>query len=141
MAHSTAVKDDIEEQRQAFERFCKDRYGGFDEDGRLGCLKSKTVTRTKGAMIVRALNGDPLVESYSPKFSHWARKRGFKLISHTVLGLKDDGYAIYRSLCILRIPRLDCAIYRRDGFLESAEHIIRESVDSLCRDATDTHIV
>ncbi len=38
-------------------------------------------------------------------------------------GDSTDGPTIYRSLRILRIPRLDCTIYRRDGFLESVEHI------------------
>ncbi len=45
-----------------------------------------------------------------------------------------DGPTIYRSLRILRIPRLDCTIYRRDGFLESAEHILAlELKQSRCK--------
>ncbi len=46
----------------------------------------------------------------------------------TGIARPTDGLTIYRSLRILRIPRLDCTISRRDVFLESAEHNVYKAV-------------
>ena len=61
-----------------------ERYGGFDSDGD-GLPKSKTVTANKGRMIVWVLKKDPAAESYCPKFRHWVKQRGFRLLTHSAL--------------------------------------------------------
>ncbi len=93
----------IGEQRAIFERFCKERYGGFG-DGALGCLKSKTVTKAKGEKIVRVLKGEPEADQYSPKFKHWVKQRSYKLVSHAALGLTDVlCLPAKKKVCVLNI--------------------------------------
>ena len=53
------------------------------------CLKSKTITKTKGMKIVNVLKGEMEASNYCPKFTHWVKQRGFKLVSHPSLGLND----------------------------------------------------
>ena len=77
----------VEDQRLEFTAFCHERYGS--EDGEGVCPKSKTVTASKGKKIVAVLKGAPESETYCPKFRHWVRRRGFKLVSHSALGLCD----------------------------------------------------
>ena len=84
------------DQRQAFEAFCKERYGGFDEeeDEQLGetilpmCKKSKTITKRKGERILNVLKNSSDC-TYPPKFQYWVKHRGFKIISHPLLGIHD----------------------------------------------------
>ena len=70
--------------RQEFTAFCRERYGTDEEEG--GCQKSKTVTAGKGEKIVAVLKGS---EAYSSNFRYWVRRRGFKLMSYSALGLND----------------------------------------------------
>ena len=76
-------------EREVFTAFCKSRYGVTDGSGPGGCTRSKTITTGKGEMIVNVLKGDPASLHYSSKFRHWVKQRGFKLISHQALGLRD----------------------------------------------------
>ena len=66
----------LSEQREIFETFCREQYGGFG-DGVLGFLKSKTVTKAKGEMIVKVLKEEPEAVHYSPKFKHWVKQRAY----------------------------------------------------------------
>ena len=79
----------MKSQREAFEAYCKERYGGFSDESGGVCPKSKTVTASKGKMIVRVLKNDPGAANYCPKFKHWVKQRGFQLITHNALGLTD----------------------------------------------------
>lgn len=76
-----------EEQRELFEKFCKDHYGGFGSSSST-CAKSKTVTKAKGESIIKVLKGvhEP---SFSPQFKHWVKQRGFNLMNHQPLGFKN----------------------------------------------------
>ena len=72
-------------QREEFESFCKERYGG---DSQLGTApKSKTITKEKGERIIQALKQED--SDICPKFKHWVRSRKFQLLSYPPLGLKD----------------------------------------------------
>ena len=44
----------MKEQRDVFEKFCQESYGGFGNSSH-GCPKSKTVTKSKGENIVKVL--------------------------------------------------------------------------------------
>ena len=57
-----------------------------DGSGPGGCTRSKTITTGKGEMIA---NVYPASLHYSSKLRHWVKQRGFKLISHLALGLRD----------------------------------------------------
>ena len=77
-------------QREAFEAYCKECYGGFSDDDSSGaCPKSKTITASKARKIVRVLKKDPAAVNYCPKFRHWVKRHGSRLITHTALGLMD----------------------------------------------------
>ena len=78
----------MEEQREIFEKFCVEHYGGF-RNSSSSCPKSKTVTRAKGESIVKVLKGNHGPSDFTPQFKHWVKQRGFKLISYQSLGLKD----------------------------------------------------
>ena len=45
----------VTSQHEAFEEYCKERYGGFSDESVSACPKSKTITASKGKMIVRVL--------------------------------------------------------------------------------------
>ena len=62
-------------------------WGGWEEDHPAACVRSKTVTKAKGKKIINVLKGNPIAQEYSPKFRHWVKQRGFKLMSHHALGL------------------------------------------------------
>ena len=74
---------DEEMERQRFEEFCRVTFIENDSKG------SKTITRAKGEKIIKLLNKDGDQEDYSPKFRHWVKTRGFQLVSHSALGLKN----------------------------------------------------
>ena len=76
----------LEQQWDIFNKFCKECYGGFDYMSQ-SCVRSKTITRAKGEMMVRLIKGDPVTLTYCPKFKHWVKQRGFKLITYAALGL------------------------------------------------------
>ena len=78
----------MKEQRDVFEKFCQECYGGFGNSS-YGCPKSKTVTKSKGENIVKVLKGKHGISEFTPQFKYWIKQRGFKLISHPSLGLKD----------------------------------------------------
>ena len=73
----------IEEQRQSFETFCLERYGGEN-----GCPKSKVITREKGDRVIKVLQNDPAAV-HDVKFKFWVKQRGFSLMNYAPLGLKD----------------------------------------------------
>ena len=72
----------MKEQQEVFKEFCQERYG-------IGCPKSKTVTKSKEENIVKVLKRNHGLLDFTPQFKHWIKQRGFKLISHPSLGLKD----------------------------------------------------
>lgn len=78
----------LDMEKEVFNAFCKTKYG-LVEGGPGGCTRSKTISLAKGKMIINVLKGDPVSLSYSCQFRHWVKHRGFKLISHQALGLKD----------------------------------------------------
>ena len=73
----------IEDQRQLFDSFCKEKYGDRDDQ------TSKTITAEKGRKIVLVLKSDPSAADYSSQFKFWVKKRGFQLVNYAPLGLKD----------------------------------------------------
>ena len=73
----------IVDQRQIFDRFCKERY----EDR--GDQTSKTMTTEKGRKIILVLKSDPSAADYSSQLKFWVKKRGFQLVNYAPLGLKD----------------------------------------------------
>ena len=74
----------IMDSRAEFTEFCHRRYGSDDDEGE--CKKSKTVTAKKGERIVAVLKGS---EAHDARFKHWVKRRGFKLVSYSALGLYD----------------------------------------------------
>ena len=86
----------MDKQNQMIEEFCKDTFMDGDSKG------SKTISRAKGENIIRLLKKD-----YTPKFRHWVKSKGFQLISHSALGLKDvlcipAKTSVSGKLCIFR---------------------------------------
>ena len=94
---SRLAKQSTMNQRQAFEAFCKERYGGFDEEDNEeeeaipSCKRSKTVTRRKGARILAMIKNRSAADSgtHSAKFQHWVKHCGFQIVSYTLLGIHD----------------------------------------------------
>lgn len=68
----------MEEQRQKFEDFCKEKFSTVST--------SKTITKEK-EHIKRVLNGEDTAAD--PAFKHWVTKKGFKLIDYPILGLQQ----------------------------------------------------
>ena len=74
----------MENHKEKFEEFCRLTF--IENDSKGG---SKAVTRAKGEKIVKLLNKDGDPDDYSPKFRHWVKTRGFQLITHSALGLRN----------------------------------------------------
>ncbi len=49
-----------------------------------GAARSKAISRTRGELVVALLRDE--TASMDPKFRHWAKKNGFKLLSYPPLG-------------------------------------------------------
>ena len=64
----------MEDQKSAFQLFCEENYYSETKG-------SKTITKAKGERIIKVLTNDPAAADYSPKFRHWVKQRGFKLVS------------------------------------------------------------
>ena len=80
----------MDDQKDIFISFCNSRYGmSGEEDHPASCARSKTVTKAKGQKIINVLKGNPIAQEYSPKFRHWVKQRGFKVMSHHALGLVE----------------------------------------------------
>ena len=80
----------MEDQKDLFISFCNSRYGTSAEgDQSAACGRSKTITKAKGQKIINVLKSNPVALEYSPKFRHWVKQKGFKLMSHHALGLKE----------------------------------------------------
>ncbi len=73
----------MEEQREPFDQFIRETY--IDADPK----KSKTVTREKAAKIIDVIKKNRCAKECCPKFKHWVKQRGFSLVNHGALGLKD----------------------------------------------------
>ena len=69
----------MDNQKELFETYCKERYGGDDQLGT--APKSKTVTMEKGERIRKVLKNHPAAVSFCSKFKHWVKSRKFQLIS------------------------------------------------------------
>ncbi len=79
----------MEQQREIFETYCRDRYRQREVADGCHPTTSKTVTRQKGERIVKVLKNDPASRGYSPEFKHWIKLQRFQLVPYTALGLKD----------------------------------------------------
>ena len=55
----------------------------------LPVLEARLSLRLRGQKIINVLKGNPIAQEYSPKFRHWVKQRGFKLMSHHALGLVE----------------------------------------------------
>ena len=67
----------------------------------------KTISRAKGDNIIRLLKKEGDMNDYTPKFWHCVKSKGFQLISHSALGLKDvlcipAKTSVSGKLCIFR---------------------------------------
>ena len=56
----------VTSQREAFEAYCKERYGGFSDESVGTCPKSKTITASKGEMIVTVWDHTALESAARP---------------------------------------------------------------------------
>ena len=72
----------MEDQKSAFQLFCEENYYSETKG-------SKTITKAKGERIIKVLTNDPAAADYSPKFRHWVKQRGFKLVSYLPLKLHN----------------------------------------------------
>ena len=91
----------MDKQKQMFEKLCKDTFMDGDSKG------SKTISRAKGENIIRLLKKEGDMNDYTPNFSQWVKRKGFQLISHSALGLKDvlcipAKTSVSGKLCIFR---------------------------------------
>ena len=72
----------IGKQKDTFEVFCEDTFIDGDKKG------SKTISRAKGENVIRLLKKEGYLNDYT-KFRHLVKSKGFQLVSHSALGLKD----------------------------------------------------
>ncbi len=75
-----------EDHRKRFTEFCSQKYYGEGGDG-CAAARSKAISSARGEQIVKLLKDESL--TVEPKFRHWVKKRGFKLLSYPPLGLVD----------------------------------------------------
>ena len=75
----------MEDQKDLFISFCNSRYGTSAEgDQSAACGRSKTITKAKGQKIINVLKSNQVALEYSR-----VKQKGFKLMSHHALGLKE----------------------------------------------------
>lgn len=55
----------------------------------LPVLEARLSLRLRGQKIINVLKGNPIAQEYFPKFRHWVKQRGFKVMSHHALGLVE----------------------------------------------------
>ena len=82
----------MEDQREIFEDYCRERYGEGVRDSattKATISTSKAVPRQKGERIVKVLKGHPDARDYSPQFKNWVKRRRFQLVSYAALELRD----------------------------------------------------
>ena len=68
--------------REAFDNYLQENYIDANHKG------SKTITRSKGAKIIAALEA-PESSVCDSHFKHWIKTRGFQLMDYPTLGLKN----------------------------------------------------
>ena len=76
----------MEEHRKRFQEFCAKKYYGERGDGD-AAARSKAISRARGEQIVRLLKDETV--TVEPKFRHWVKKKGFRLLSYPPLQLMD----------------------------------------------------
>ena len=79
------------------------------------------MTKSKGENIVKVLKRKHGISEFTPQFKHWIKQRGFKLISHPSLDLKD-------VLCLPANPKCQ-------GLVEQGNSVVEKLIGARFQEA------